>query len=108
MQENQLSGVEVIDGSFVPENRQTVEPESIISLLRAGSIGQQHPPTLTIEVYEQIGDIGSLNEAKTLHARQGLKLANALLASLPGGTMDALLAELMRRKASLLSVPLED
>lgn len=33
-------------------------------------------------------------------------LADALIASLPGGTVDALLVELMRRKVSLWSVPM--
>lgn len=77
-----------------------------VSLLRAGSVGQIVPPRLTIEVHEQIHDVGSLEEARVLHSRQGTALADAILASLPGGTVDALLVELMRRRASLLSVPL--
>ncbi|MBL8473815.1 MAG: hypothetical protein JNM98_18640 [Rhodocyclaceae bacterium] len=79
-----------------------------VSLLRASSVGSENPPALTIEVHEQIGEVGSLslNEARQLHSRQAAALADALLASLPGGTVDALLAELMRRRASLLSVPL--
>lgn len=81
--------------------------ESLVRLLRAGGVGSNNPPTLTIEVHEQIGEVGSLIEARQLHARQAEMLANALLASLPGGTVDALLAELMRRRASLFSVPLE-
>lgn len=77
-----------------------------VSLLRARSVGSNHPPALTIEVHEQIGEVGSLDEARRLHSKQATTLADALLASLPGGTVDALLAELMRRRASLLSVPL--
>ena len=80
--------------------------ERRVSLLRAGSVGSNQPPVLTIEVREQIGEVSTLNEARQLHAEQATTLADAMLASLPGGTMDALLAELMRRRASLFSVPL--
>lgn len=80
--------------------------ECRVSLLRAGSVGSNQPPVLTIEVREQIGEVGTLDEARQLHARQAETLADAMLASLPGGTVDALLAELMRRRASLFSVPL--
>lgn len=81
--------------------------ECRIRLLRAGGVGRINPPRLTIEAHEQIHDVGSLEEARELHSRQGIELANAILASLPGGTVDVLLVELMRRRASLLSVPLE-
>lgn len=84
----------------------TTPADRKISLLRAGSVGQITPPKLTIEVSEQIQEIGSLEQARQLHQRQGLELADAILASLPGGTVDALLVELMRRRASLFSVPL--
>lgn len=80
--------------------------ECKVSLLRAGSVGSNQPPILTIEVREQIGEVITLDEARQLHARQAAALADAMLASLPGGTVDALLAELMRRRASLFSVPL--
>lgn len=58
-----------------------------------GSSGKS-PRLPTIEVSEQIQEIGSLEEARQLHQRQGLELADAILASLPGGTVDALLVEL--------------
>lgn len=81
--------------------------QTTVSLFRASGIGKTNPPSITIEVHEQIGDVGSLESARKLHAEQGAKLADVLLGSLPGGTVDALLAELMRRRASLFSVPLE-
>jgi len=77
-----------------------------ISLFRAASIGEDHPPRMTINAHEQISEDISLNSARALHNRQGAELAEALLQSLPGGTVDVLLVELMRRRASLLSVPL--
>ncbi len=81
-------------------------PTNTISLFRAASIGEDHPPVLTINAHEQISESPSLNFAKALHNRQGIALADALLRSLPGGTVDVLLVELMRRRASLLAVPL--
>ena len=75
--------------------------------MRDENIGSNHPPVLTIEVREKIGEVSTLNEARQLYARQAATLADAMLASLPGGTIDALLAELMRRRASLFSVPLQ-
>lgn len=77
-----------------------------VRILRAGNVGDMVPPKLTIEVSEQIHDVATLEEARGLHARQGSALADAIMASMPGGTVDALLAELMRRRASLFSVPL--
>lgn len=77
-----------------------------ISLFLAASIGEDHPPLMTINAHEQISEDISLNSARALHNRQGAELAEALLQSLPGGTVDVLLVELMRRRASLLSVPL--
>ena len=62
-----------------------------VSLLRADGIGDNIPPTLTIEVHEQISGLRTLDESRQLHARQAEMLANALLASLPGGTVDCLL-----------------
>lgn len=91
-------------------NREPIAAQGLVecrvSLLRAGSVGNSQPPVLTIEVREQIGEVGSLDEARQLHSKQATTLADAMLASLPGGTVDALLAELMRRRASLFSVPL--
>ena len=81
-------------------------PTNTIFLFRAASIGEDHPPALTIKAHEQISEDHSLNSARALHNRQGTELAEALLQSLPGGTVDVLLVELMRRRASLLSVPL--
>lgn len=78
-----------------------------VRILRAGNIGNVVPPKLTIEVHEQIYDFSTLEDARHLHARQGSELADAIMASMPGGTVDALLAELMRRRASLFSVPLQ-
>ena len=49
-------------------------------------------------------DPGVFERAQALYADQGRQVAQALYDSLPGGTMDALLAELLERRASLFRV----
>lgn len=84
-------------------------PESFvkeISILRAGSVGAVNPPVLSIKVGDQISEDMTIESAKELYADQATKLVDALLESLPGGTVDAMLVELLRRKATLLRVPM--
>lgn len=50
---------------------------------------------------------GCLADARLFYETEGKLLADALQACLPGGTVDALLRELLVRKASLLRVPIE-
>lgn len=47
----------------------------------------------------------NLEDAATFFKQEGEELANALYNSLPGGTMDQLLAALLRRRASLFVIP---
>jgi len=47
-----------------------------------------------------------LNTAREFFKTQGRQLADVLYKSLPGGTLDQLLCELMTRRASLFIVPL--
>lgn len=82
---------------------------AVIKVLRAGSIGDRHPPKLVLEVVEQISIKCSISakEARILFDLEGATIAEALIQSLPGGTIDALLVELMRRRASLFAVSFE-
>jgi len=77
-----------------------------INILRASSIGTHEPLSVIINVTEQIQDAGTLQQHRELFKDQAKGLADALFGSLPGGTMDELIAELMRRRASLFVVPL--
>ena len=77
-----------------------------ITITRAGSVGSKNPPILVIQAVEQITDNYTLEEIRKLFATEAEALADALITSLPGGTIDALLVELMRRRASLFTVPL--
>ena len=78
-----------------------------IHILKASALGDEEVPNLTIEIIKPVGEVTSLKEARRLHTEQGVILADALIKALPGGTYDALLAEMMRRRASLFSVLLE-
>ena len=80
----------------------------VIKVLRARSVGDHHPQKFILEIVEQIDTdvFSSIKEARTLFNLEGATVADALMKSLPGGTIDALLIELLRRKASLLAVPL--
>lgn len=63
---------------------------------------------MAIEIIEEAPTHASLEEAENFYQRQAKILCNALLAVLPQGTSDRLLAELLKRKASLFVFPQED
>lgn len=77
---------------------------NIVSVFHASSTGSREVPALQIQATKPIPSMESPDEARELHATQAARIAAALFESLPGGTVDALLVEMMRRKASLLSV----
>lgn len=77
---------------------------NIVSVFHASSTGSREVPALQIQATKPIPSMESLDEARELHATQAARIADALFESLPGGTVDALLVEMMRRKASILSV----
>jgi len=84
--------------------------EMKVGFLRAASLGNKEPPITIIDIRHQI-DLNPSStaymgeeERRMVHVNEAKTLADLLFASLPGGTMDELLAEMMRRKASLLSV----
>lgn len=64
-------------------------------------------PSATITIDAELPRDRNPREAAELHMRDARRLATVLLATLPGGTVDALMAELMTRRASQLRVPLE-
>lgn len=83
-------------------------PEEItVNLLRAGTITGMHPvPKCTIKIDKEIiTPEASLESSRALYDEQANVLAEALFETLPGGTIDALLIEFLKRKRSLLMVP---
>ena len=77
-----------------------------LRLFGASSVGAIKPPTLTIMVSGQIHETELPDFGREIYKNQARELADALIRTLSGGTIDALLVELMSRRASLLSVPL--
>jgi hypothetical protein len=61
-------------------------------------------PDLLIEATEQFPDIEDPKAARAQHERDATGIVSALLASLPGGTVDAVLRLLLEHRASLLRV----
>ena len=75
-----------------------------INTYRAGSVGFNQPKSARIEILQPIDDIKTTVD-REFYAEEGKRLADVLFESLPGGTLDALLCEMMQRRASLLKVP---
>ena len=59
---------------------------------------------VTITIEEASPDFPNLAAAARFYHRQGKALVDTLWACLPGGTIDQIIAELLRRRASLFSV----
>jgi len=76
-----------------------------VNMLRAGG---DNVPRIKVSVSDVISGKMTLTSAKLLYDSQGKLLCDTLLTSLPGGTIDALLCELLKRKSSLLRIPFVD
>jgi len=78
----------------------------IVAILKAKPGSSPIEPT-KIVMDEEIPDM-TLTEAREFYIEQGQELADVLCQTLPGGTLDQLICELMTRKASLFRVPMFD
>ncbi len=81
-------------------------PDITISIPKAQRTAGKETPFLHIKTEKEFGKYETLGESREQHQKQARRLCDALLLTLPGGTVDALLAELMKRRACLLSVSL--
>ena len=80
-----------------------------VRIHKGGKEGKEAAPVhIKIEYEFPIHDQDTLREVGALYQKQAEILCDALLASLPQGTSDRLLAELLKRKASYLVFPQED
>ena len=86
-----------------------------VRIRTAQPIGDRVVEPVTIELLEPWPDYrqsieasGSLDDLRRAFAEEASALADVLCKTLPGGTLDALTAELMRRHASLFVVPKYD
>lgn len=79
-----------------------------ISIYKAGPRRDIEPiPNVTIEIeLEFPRSVDNWRENAALFQKDAQEIARVLLASLPGGTIDRLLVELLKAKSSDLVVPL--
>lgn len=81
-----------------------------ITLYKAHASRSEDIPDLRIVATRMVPDglyqgKGAYQEARDFYATQGQTLCDLLRASLPGGTVDALLVALLNARRSLLRVP---
>lgn len=84
--------------------------QNTITTFLAQPIGDQQVTPFEIKATETIPEIqtpgeAGLDEARQIYAGQAKMIADTLFGSLPGGTIDALLIEMLDRKRSLFCVP---
>lgn len=78
-----------------------------VNIYKAQRIGQHmEVESVTINVHEELPEQETIAESDIIFEKEALTLADALLEVLPGGTVDRLMAELLRRKATSFVVPL--
>ena len=75
-----------------------------ISIHKAQPMGRQPILDKTIILSREMPDPDTLQEMADLYAEDAKKIADALENTLPGGTFDRLLVELLTKKASLFKV----
>lgn len=78
-----------------------------VQIVKAGKVYQrQQIPDVLIRISGSPSDDMSGQQAESFWRQQGALLAHTLKYSLPGGTLDALLAELLEARASTFRVPM--
>ena len=75
-----------------------------LTIFKAQPIGDESIEDVTITIQEVAWSSPDLASAARFYQRQGDALVDALWACLPGGTIDQMIAELLRRRASLFRV----
>lgn len=77
-----------------------------VSVFKAQDTVRDQPvPSLEIVAYHAIPNSPSLEAASEIFQDDAKRVMAAMLASLPGGTLDQILVELLRAKASHFVVP---
>ena len=72
---------------------------------KAGAVGAAKVPDLLIEAIHEFPDVITLAESRDLHVQDAEQIVDALLATLPGGTIDQVLLGLLEHQASLFRIP---
>ncbi len=93
-------------------------PDRSIEVRRASPVGDVRVPRVTINIHGELPGLPPLLPGQTvaeslapvdaIYQQDATAIANALSASLPGGTFDRLIVELLKMKASHFRVPWGD
>lgn len=74
----------------------------IYEIVKASPIGKDSSAVdIMIRITGEVPEFNTLHEGEEFFTLQAMQISEALFNSLPQGTMDRLLAEMMKRKASL-------
>jgi hypothetical protein len=80
----------------------------VITIYKAQSVANIGVPDLDIRADQPVPNVGLANtwmaDARDFYREQAVEIATRLIQSLPGGTIDALLVQLLDHKRSLLQV----
>lgn len=81
---------------------------TLVMIFKAQAAAGREVPDMHIDITEPLpafsDDARWGTRARSLYRAQAAALARALCASLPGGTLDMLICELMERRATLLRI----
>lgn len=80
----------------------------MIELRSYRAVGEPAPESLRVTFDAELpgeGETPYVDFYRGLYAEEGRRIANALLASLPGGLVDGILLALLDHKRSILRVP---
>lgn len=77
-----------------------------IHIYKAQDIGDKKVETLEIYLDHEIPRFEDLKTRIQVFEKEAFRLANVLCDTLPGGTLDQLICELLIRRASLFRVPM--
>ncbi|MGZ8220008.1 MAG: hypothetical protein ACXWT0_00020 [Methylobacter sp.] len=78
----------------------------LFRLKKAQQLAGKFVPSICIEIETELdSDPLTIAECQDIYKSEAKTLADALYKSLPGGTMDALIVEMLTRKAFPLAIP---
>ena len=76
-----------------------------IMIHRAGAIADEQPEEVTLTIVGEPSDKMSLKDAAIFYDEEAKKLVETLCTTLPGGTLDRVIGNLLLKHASLFRIP---
>lgn len=84
-------------------------PWKRIIVAKALGVGPQVIDPAIIEIHGDVPDLGNnLHKLGAFYEEQGRLIVDVLMSHLPGGTVDQVIMELLKRRASMFRVPFAD